>query len=139
MLRCRRAHRDDIQMGHSPEGELEFAADNTAPPLPDTRVWLHMYEGEHGLEYSFDRNTGAAQYMYDFTGFKDWHVEQNALLSDEAKCLMYKLWAGNEEMFSEAALAALFRIRVQRALAIVKIKEEEFSQVCLLPLTTKRI
>lgn len=129
-LRCRRAERDDIQKGgRGPDGALEFAADNTAVPFYDTRVWLHMYEGEHGLEYTFDRNSGAAHYMYDFTGFQEWRVEQNALLSDEAKCLMFKLWSRDPVLWSEEELAKQFRIRVQRALAIIKIKQEEFSQV----------
>lgn len=96
-----------------------------------------MYEGPEGeLTPSFCKRTGAAQYMYDFTGFTEWRVEQNALLSDEAKCLMYKLWADGKGSTSggpwtDTALASLFKIRVQRALAIVKIKELEFQQVLL--------
>jgi hypothetical protein len=58
-----------MQIGRHPDGSVAYAADNTSQPLHDTRVWLHMYEGEDGkLEPSFCRRTGVAQYMYDFTG-----------------------------------------------------------------------
>jgi hypothetical protein len=66
-------------------------------------------------------------------GFTEWRVEQNALLSDEAKCLMYRLWAPGRGTgaWTDEALAHAFKIRVQRALAIVKIKELEFQAVCI--------
>ena len=124
-----------MRMGTDRAGNVTYAADATEAPLADTRVWLHMYEGAGGLEYSFCRRTGAAHYMYDFTGFQQWRVERNALLSDDAKCLMFRLWLSDGELWSDTALAALFGIRVQRALAIVKIKQEEFVHVrgpCLL-------
>jgi hypothetical protein len=62
-------------------------------------------------------------------GFNEWRVERNALLSDDAKCLMYKLWAADRSLWSEEVLARIFKIRVQRALAIVKVKQEEFLHV----------
>jgi hypothetical protein len=129
MHACRRAKRDDVQRLLRSDGSIDFATDNTSQPLPDTRVWLHMYEGEKGLQYTFCKETGAAHYMYDFIGFSDWRVEQNALLSDVAKCLMFRLWSSDRELWSEEVLAGIFKVRVQRALAIVKIKEEEFAHV----------
>lgn len=127
---CRRAERDGTHKLYAPDGSIEAAYDDTSRPLYDTRVWLHMFEGPGGqLLPSFCRRTGAAQYMYDFTGFSEWRVEQNALLGDDAKCLMYKLWAADREVWPEEALAEVFKIRVQRALAIVKIKEREFQHV----------
>lgn len=133
---CRRAERDGTHKLYAPDGTIQAAYDDTSRPLYDTRVWLHMYEGPGGqLTPSFCRRTGAAQYMYDFTGFSEWRVEQNALLSDDAKCLMYKLWAADREVWPEETLAAVFKIRVQRALAIVKIKEREFEHVRPRPLT----
>jgi len=130
LLACRRADRDGTHKLYSPDGSIEAAYDDTSRPLYDTRVWLHMYEGPRGqLLPSFCRRTGAAQYMYDFTGFTEWRVERNALLSDDAKCLMFKLWTANRDVWPEETLATVFKIRVQRALAIVKIKEREFKHV----------
>jgi hypothetical protein len=132
---CRRAQRDATHKLYTADGSVESAYDDTAAPLYDTRVWLHMYEGPGGeLLPSFCRRTGAAQYMYDFTGFSEWRVERNALLSDDAKCLMYKLWAASRDApgggpWTDVSLANVFKIRVQRALAIVKIKELEFQAV----------
>eukprot|EP00892_Ulva_mutabilis_P009712 jgi/Ulvmu1/7112/UM034_0018.1 len=123
----RRQDRDGTHKLYAPDGSVEAAYDDTSRPLYDTRVWLHMYEGPGGqLTPSFCRRTGGAQYMYDFTGFAEWRVEQNALLSDDAKCLMYRLWAADRTVWPEETLASVFKIRVQRALAIVKIKEREF-------------
>ena len=125
-------------MGRDRAGNVTYAADATETPLADTRVWLHMYEGASGLEYSFCRRTGAAHYMYDFTGFQQWRVERNALLSDEAKCLMFRLWRSDAALWSDTALARHFGVRVQRALAIVKIKAEEFGHVRAPPLQRAR-
>jgi hypothetical protein len=128
-MQCRWREHAIVQRGISSDGTVQYAVDATENPLADTCVWLHMYEGPGGLEYSFDERTGAAQYMYDHTGFQEWRVERNSLLSDDAKCLMFRLWKEDEEMWSDVNLAKLFRIRVQRAIAILKIKQDEFDQV----------
>ena len=60
---CRRQQQHTREVGTNADGRVTYAADSTAHPAPDTRVWLHMYEGENGLEYSFDQTTGAAHYM----------------------------------------------------------------------------
>jgi hypothetical protein len=126
----RREAREGTHKLYAPDGSISAAYDDTSRPIYDTRVWLHMYDSPSGLKPSFCKRTGAAQYMYDFTGFSEWRVEQNALLSDEAKCLMYKLWKQDHSLWSDVTLARLFKIRVQRALAIVKVKEAEFNAVC---------
>jgi hypothetical protein len=69
--------------------------------------------------------------MYDHTGFTERMVERNALLSDEAKCLMFRLWMEDSQLWNDVMLAKLFRIRVQRALGILKIKQDEFDNVRL--------
>ena len=67
--RCRKSERDSTLKLYSPDGAIESAYDDTSQPLYDTRVWLHMYEGPEGrLLPSYCKRTGAAQYMYDFTG-----------------------------------------------------------------------
>jgi hypothetical protein len=73
-----------------------------------------------------------AQNCTFIVGFNEWRVEQNALLSDDAKCLMFKLWSAERHFWTPELLARVFKIRVQRALAIVKIKDEEFVNVRLL-------
>jgi hypothetical protein len=128
-MQCRWREHGIVQRAISSDGTVQYAVDATENPLADTCVWLHMYEGPDGLEYSFDERTGAAHYMYDHTGFQEWRVERNSLLSDDAKCLMFRLWNEDEEMWSDVNLAKLFRIRVQRAIAILKIKQDEFKQV----------
>lgn len=66
---CRKSDRDKTLKVSAPDGTIESAYDNTSQPLYDSRVWLHMFEGPDGkLLPSFCKRTGAAQYMYDFTG-----------------------------------------------------------------------
>lgn len=81
-------------------------------------IWEGEVNGEEGQE-------GLDVWECDFTGGAIPNNEVNALLSNRAKWDMYNLHTDNAEEFSVEHLAKKFRIRPQRVMAIIALKEME--------------
>ena len=93
---------------------LEKNVVNTAPPgrLP----WMTLGVNE---------DIGALYWGVDLTGGKAKDPSSNARLSLAAKKLMHSLHTSDPETYTPKKLAELFRIREQRALAIIRLKDME--------------
>jgi hypothetical protein len=93
---------------------LEKIVVNTAPPgrLP----WQVLGVNEE---------LATVWWGVDLTGGKAKDPWSNGRLSQEAKNIMYEAYKSDPEKYNPGKLAAIFRIREQRALAIVRLKELE--------------
>lgn len=66
---------------------------------------------------------GAVYWGLDLTGGKAQEAWKNARLSDSVKNTMYQAYKENPEKYTPERLAEIFRIRQQRVLAILRLKE----------------
>ncbi|GAB4821535.1 hypothetical protein N2152v2_008581 [Parachlorella kessleri] len=87
---------------------------NTAPP---GRLPWEILEA--------DEEAGVVHWGLDLTEGKAQEPWRNALLSSESKQLMYDLHIQDPEGYSVENLAVLFRIRQQRVMAILALKQME--------------
>ena len=93
---------------------LEKTVVNTAPPgrIP----WQVLGVNE---------DTATVWWGVDLTGGKAKDPWSNGRLSQSAKNAMYEAYASDPERYTPARLAQIFRVREQRAMAIIRLKELE--------------
>lgn len=107
--------RDDaVPKGWPVHNPLEQTTINATPPgrLPWELIGVHEEAGT--LFWGVDLTDGKAK--------QPW---KNARLSQAAKNTMYEAYKTDPEKYSPEKLADIFKIRVQRVLAIIRLKAEE--------------
>lgn len=72
-----------------------------------------------------DEERGVVHWAADFTAGRAREPWRNARISDAAKDFMYKLHTKDPQRYSAGALAKEFRLREQRVMAILALKEQE--------------
>eukprot|EP01026_Neomeris_dumetosa_P003712 TRINITY_DN109_c0_g1_i2.p1 TRINITY_DN109_c0_g1~~TRINITY_DN109_c0_g1_i2.p1 ORF type:complete len:439 (+),score=57.67 TRINITY_DN109_c0_g1_i2:1179-2495(+) len=110
------------------------ACDDTRYPFPDLLCRLHSFPvSEDGLhKFAIDDENGVILWQYDILGGVIPMNEENALISEQAKMLMYKLHHSNQTRWTYEKLAQEFGIRIQRVMAIIALKEIEAKRAQLL-------
>lgn len=117
------------------EPEVGFV-DNGAYPYAASEVNLMNVAGstETGWEFLGSVDDQAITWFgMDFTRGTLPEVERNALLSNEAKEMMYQMHKHDSKRYSHIALASMFQIRQQRVMAILALKGMEHGDIAINP------
>eukprot|EP00798_Chlamydomonas_sp_ICE-L_P000059 gene59-12878_t len=115
---------DDLAFQNAPQQVFELigdprtgVADDVSRPSPFGEMSVDMIHQQSSNEVYW--------YKYEFAGGAVKESHRNSRLSDASKNLMYILRAKDPNRWSIDALASKFRIRKQRVLAILALKEME--------------
>ncbi|KAL0029196.1 hypothetical protein WJX79_001826 [Trebouxia sp. C0005] len=114
-----------------PEPEVGYVEDG-AYPYAASEVEVNNYapSTETGWEFLGSVDEQAITWFgMDFTRGTLPEVERNALLSNEAKEMMYQMHKHDNERYSHVALASIFQIRQQRVMAILALKGMEHGAI----------